>query len=255
MTPDRLQKLVTQLKWRLMEGGGQCFYELGVRDDGAILGLVAGELDESLATLERMADSLGAQCEVVREITLIEPERSEDDDDPGPAPDNPLLAKPRQRCLATPSLDPTPEISDSETSVTSALGELARLQLTDTSEDEADDKVGLVVAAPGTINLVDDLPPSAVDPGPVIKPVYTVEQIARRQKKHARRQASRLRRSQGVPIPSPTPAHMKAKKVSRRPPKPSEGSDEGVRYAAEVLITLLGDTPSFLAFAEPFAFE
>ena len=32
-------RLVTQLKWRLLEGGGQAYYELGVADSGHLVRL------------------------------------------------------------------------------------------------------------------------------------------------------------------------------------------------------------------------
>ncbi len=38
-SPARFARLVTQLKWRLLEGGGQAYYELGVADSGALVGL------------------------------------------------------------------------------------------------------------------------------------------------------------------------------------------------------------------------
>jgi len=40
-TPERLEHLVTQLKWRLAEGGGEAIYEIGVGDDGSLVGKTA----------------------------------------------------------------------------------------------------------------------------------------------------------------------------------------------------------------------
>jgi GTPase len=51
--PDRLRQLTTQMHWRLNEGGGAAFYELGVRDDGEPLGLAQDAMLRSLATLAR----------------------------------------------------------------------------------------------------------------------------------------------------------------------------------------------------------
>ena len=59
-TPARLEQLVTQLKWRLAEGGGEALYEIGVEDDGALHGLHDGEMEASLATLRQMCEQLGA---------------------------------------------------------------------------------------------------------------------------------------------------------------------------------------------------
>src|SRR6266511_3658599 len=47
----RFARLVTQLKWRLLEGGGQAYYELGVADSGDLIGLSRDELEQSLETL------------------------------------------------------------------------------------------------------------------------------------------------------------------------------------------------------------
>ena len=60
VTAVRFARLVTQLKWRLLEGGGQAYYELGVADSGALIGLPRADLEESLETLEMMAGEIGA---------------------------------------------------------------------------------------------------------------------------------------------------------------------------------------------------
>ncbi|CED82863.1 Predicted translation elongation factor [Phaffia rhodozyma] len=69
-TPDRFNRLVTQLQWRLLEGGGEAIYEIGVLDDGTLVGLPRSELLSSLRTLEKMAEELGATVLVVKEIRL-----------------------------------------------------------------------------------------------------------------------------------------------------------------------------------------
>ncbi|KAI0353302.1 hypothetical protein OH77DRAFT_1427332 [Trametes cingulata] len=66
----RFARLVTQLKWRLLEGGGQAYYELGVADSGALIGLSRKDLEESLETLEMMAGEIGASVIVVKEIEV-----------------------------------------------------------------------------------------------------------------------------------------------------------------------------------------
>ncbi|EIW56107.1 uncharacterized protein TRAVEDRAFT_60107 [Trametes versicolor FP-101664 SS1] len=66
----RFARLVTQLKWRLLEGGGQAYYELGVADSGALIGLARSDLEESLETLEMMAGEIGASVIVVKEIEV-----------------------------------------------------------------------------------------------------------------------------------------------------------------------------------------
>ncbi|KIM43419.1 hypothetical protein M413DRAFT_443360 [Hebeloma cylindrosporum] len=66
----RFARLVTQMKWRLLEGGGQAYYELGVADSGDLIGLPREELEHSLETLEMMAGEIGASVIVVKEIEV-----------------------------------------------------------------------------------------------------------------------------------------------------------------------------------------
>ncbi|OLL21837.1 GTP-binding protein 2 [Neolecta irregularis DAH-3] len=67
---DRFNHLVTQMKWRLAEsaGHGEAIYELGVRDDGSLLGLSHDELESSLMNLRAMAEELDAEVSIIREI-------------------------------------------------------------------------------------------------------------------------------------------------------------------------------------------
>ena len=63
---SRLIHLVTQMKWRLQEGQGEAIYEIGVEDNGAVVGLPEKELQASLKTLDLMASKLGAATSVLR---------------------------------------------------------------------------------------------------------------------------------------------------------------------------------------------
>jgi hypothetical protein len=69
-SPARFARLVTQLKWRLLEGGGHAYYELGVADSGALIGLPPAELEMSLETLDLMAGEIGASVIVVKEVEV-----------------------------------------------------------------------------------------------------------------------------------------------------------------------------------------
>ncbi|KAL0959097.1 hypothetical protein HGRIS_014395 [Hohenbuehelia grisea] len=69
-SPARFARLVTQLKWRLLEGGGQAYYELGVADSGDLVGLPREDLERTLETLEMMAGEIGASVIVVKEIEV-----------------------------------------------------------------------------------------------------------------------------------------------------------------------------------------
>ena len=52
-TYDRLRQLTTQMNWRLNEGDGTAFYEIGVKDNGEILGLSENAVLRSLRALAR----------------------------------------------------------------------------------------------------------------------------------------------------------------------------------------------------------
>jgi len=67
---ERFTRLVTQMKWRLLEGGGQAYYELGVADSGLLIGLSRNDLEQSLETLEMMAGEIGASVIIVKEIEV-----------------------------------------------------------------------------------------------------------------------------------------------------------------------------------------
>ncbi|KAN0050316.1 hypothetical protein ACTA71_003433 [Dictyostelium dimigraforme] len=66
-TPDRLEHLTSQMKWRIGEGAGECLYELGVSDDGTAVGLSNEDMESSLETLNKMAKKLNADLTIIRE--------------------------------------------------------------------------------------------------------------------------------------------------------------------------------------------
>ena len=52
-TPERLEELATQMRYRLNQGNGECFYIIGVKDNGNIEGITEDEyLDTHLSLLE-----------------------------------------------------------------------------------------------------------------------------------------------------------------------------------------------------------
>ncbi|EGU12452.1 hypothetical protein RTG_01486 [Rhodotorula toruloides ATCC 204091] len=67
----RMAKLRTQLKWRLIEGGGVAVYELGLLDDGTLVGLNQVDMEESLRTLGQMLAGLGGgRVQITRVVRL-----------------------------------------------------------------------------------------------------------------------------------------------------------------------------------------
>lgn len=68
--PQRLEHLVTQMKWRLREGNGEAIYEIGIADSGEFVGLCPEEMKGSLETLNEMAAKLGATTNILRRTFL-----------------------------------------------------------------------------------------------------------------------------------------------------------------------------------------
>ncbi|KAI9464780.1 hypothetical protein F5148DRAFT_1209628 [Russula earlei] len=66
----RFARLVTQMKWRILEGGGQAIYELGVADSGTLVGLAPDDLRATLDTLHAMAAEIGARVLISKEIEV-----------------------------------------------------------------------------------------------------------------------------------------------------------------------------------------
>ena len=63
---ERLEKLASQMKYRLAEGGGEAFYVIGITDEGEPLGLPQDEAEYSLKALEKVAEVIGAKLQILR---------------------------------------------------------------------------------------------------------------------------------------------------------------------------------------------
>ena len=63
---DRIERLATQMRYRLREGGGEAIYEIGVSDDGQLIGLNEYELKESLKWINEAARKIGAKVTILR---------------------------------------------------------------------------------------------------------------------------------------------------------------------------------------------
>uniref|UniRef100_A0A3B4YSC2 GTP binding protein 2 n=1 Tax=Seriola lalandi dorsalis TaxID=1841481 RepID=A0A3B4YSC2_SERLL len=66
-TQYRFEHLATQMKWRLQEGRGEAVYQIGVEDNGMLVGLSEEDMRASLKTLHRLAEKIGADITVLRE--------------------------------------------------------------------------------------------------------------------------------------------------------------------------------------------
>ncbi|XP_047207765.1 GTP-binding protein 2 isoform X2 [Girardinichthys multiradiatus] len=58
------------MKWRLQEGRGEAVYQIGVEDNGMLVGLSEEDMRASLKTLHRLAEKVGADIAVLREREL-----------------------------------------------------------------------------------------------------------------------------------------------------------------------------------------
>lgn len=58
---SRLEKLSTQLKFRLVEGKGRATYLLGVTDEGVIKGIDSSLLDYNTSIVNKMCDIINAK--------------------------------------------------------------------------------------------------------------------------------------------------------------------------------------------------
>lgn len=84
----RLEKLRTQLKWRLVEGGGTAIYELGLLDNGTLVGQTEEDMEQSLRTLAQMLAGLGGGRIQISRVIRIGPEAAAatSGDSPSPTP-------------------------------------------------------------------------------------------------------------------------------------------------------------------------
>ncbi|XP_053731003.1 GTP-binding protein 2 isoform X1 [Synchiropus splendidus] len=65
-TQYRFEHLATQMKWRLQEGRGEAVYQIGVEDNGMVVGLAEEDMKASLTTLHRLAEKVGADITILR---------------------------------------------------------------------------------------------------------------------------------------------------------------------------------------------
>ena len=65
---QRIQELTSQMNFRLREGCGECYYEIGVEDNGHTLGISKQELEISLSVINTIAVNLGCQTKVMKLI-------------------------------------------------------------------------------------------------------------------------------------------------------------------------------------------
>lgn len=77
---EKLEKRISQMKWRLCEGNGEAIYEIGIDDDGVPIGLEDDDFEESIETLSKMAKALSAELTLLHEKDVSDPHQSEEDE-------------------------------------------------------------------------------------------------------------------------------------------------------------------------------
>ena len=62
---SRVEELITQMNYRLIEGNGEAIYEIGIKDDGFPSGIALSEFDESYSNLVLIAKQCNAKCKII----------------------------------------------------------------------------------------------------------------------------------------------------------------------------------------------
>ena len=68
VTKLRVEELKTGMNFRLNEGYGECYYEIGVEDNGNDLGITLPELEKTVSLLVYIANDLGCQAKITHLI-------------------------------------------------------------------------------------------------------------------------------------------------------------------------------------------
>jgi len=68
--PHKIEKIASQMKYRLNEGGGEAWYELGVTDDGELIGIPPEIAMKSIENLRKAASLIPASLKVIRKIRV-----------------------------------------------------------------------------------------------------------------------------------------------------------------------------------------
>jgi GTPase len=74
---DKINKRSTQMKYRIIEGSGEAFYFIGVRDNGKICGLNIDEYTESVNNLKLIANKI--DCNVIKISEVCSNKKTEDE--------------------------------------------------------------------------------------------------------------------------------------------------------------------------------
>ena len=69
-TEERLQELTTQMRYRCTEGNGECFYNLGIEDNGTLVGITDNDYEETIKYLNIIAEKNNYSIQIL-DKTLV----------------------------------------------------------------------------------------------------------------------------------------------------------------------------------------
>ena len=65
LTQNRIEELITQMNYRLIEGNGEAIYEIGVKDDGFPIGVTDELMKESIKNLEKISKNCNSKYSIL----------------------------------------------------------------------------------------------------------------------------------------------------------------------------------------------
>ena len=67
---ERIQELVSQMRFRCHEGNGECFYNLGVKDDGTLYGISQEDYEKTIDHLNKIAEKNNYSTSVINQFVV-----------------------------------------------------------------------------------------------------------------------------------------------------------------------------------------
>jgi len=72
MTDTKIKKYATQMKFRLIEGGGKSIYFIGLHDDGTVIGVLSDKFFEYCSIMNRICDEITSDIVEVKMLSTIQ---------------------------------------------------------------------------------------------------------------------------------------------------------------------------------------
>jgi len=68
----RIETLATQMRYRCIEGGGECIYNIGVGDDGTLFGITEIEYDETINNINKIATKNNYSVKLLSQTIVVD---------------------------------------------------------------------------------------------------------------------------------------------------------------------------------------